>query len=169
MRLVALAPALLPHRWDAAVISESERDSCAGLIPAAASRPPGRGPAAAAGDARRAAASDEAAAAVANRGVVAVTAAADPTSIHMPDGGVVRVRVPGIDDFRDDVGAGDVFAAAFFVALGEGRTAPAAAAFANAAAAVRIAGAGANAIGDRTAVEERLAGAPETGPNLHQP
>ena len=169
MRLVALAPAMLPHRWDAAVISERERDSCAGLIPPAPSRTPGRRPAAAAGDARPAAASDEAGAAVANRGVVAVTAAADPTSVHMPDGRVARVRVPGIDDFRDDVGAGDVFAAAFFVALREGRTAPAAAAFANAAAAVRIAGTGANAIGDRTAVEQRLAAAPEMGPNLHQP
>jgi ribokinase len=79
------------------------------------------------------------------------------------------VRVPEIDDFRDDVGAGDVFAAAFFVALGEGRTPRAAAAFANAAAAVRIAGAGADAIGDRTAVEERLAASVETGPNPRQP
>ena len=60
MRLVALAPAMLPHRWDAAVISERERDSCAGLIPPAPSRTPGRPPAAAAGDARPAAASDEA-------------------------------------------------------------------------------------------------------------
>jgi sugar/nucleoside kinase (ribokinase family) len=62
-----------------------------------------------------------------------------------------------------------VFAAAFFVALREGRTARAAAAFANAAAAVRIAGTGADAIGDRTAVEERLAASPETRPDLPQP
>jgi sugar/nucleoside kinase (ribokinase family) len=51
-----------------------------------------------------------------------------------------------------------VFAAAFFVALREGRSAQAAATFANAAAAVRIAGDGAQAIGDRTAVEARLRG-----------
>jgi sugar/nucleoside kinase (ribokinase family) len=82
----------------------------------------------------------------------------------MPDGGVARVRVPAIEDFRDDVGAGDVFAAAFFIALREGRTPRAAAAFANAAAAVRIAGAGADAIGDRTAVEARLAASCDTRP-----
>jgi sugar/nucleoside kinase (ribokinase family) len=76
----------------------------------------------------------------------------------MPDGEVARVRVPVIEDFCDDVGAGDVFAAAFFVALHEGRPARAAAAFANAAAAVRIAGAGAGAIGDRAAIEARLGG-----------
>jgi sugar/nucleoside kinase (ribokinase family) len=154
---VALAPALLPERWDAVVISENERDSCTGLIPSPAPRPaPSREPAAAGGDAGPMAASDEAPSAVANRGLVAVTAAARPTSIHMPDGEVARVRVPVIDDFCDDVGAGDVFAAAFFVALHEGRSARAAAAFANAAAAVRIAGAGADAIGDRGAVEARL-------------
>ena len=68
------------------------------------------------------------------------------------------MQVPKIDDFCDDVGAGDVFAAAFFVALREGHPTRAAAAFANAAAAVRIAGAGADAIGDRTAIEARLGG-----------
>jgi hypothetical protein len=159
IRLVALAPALLPERWDAAVISETERESCTGLIPATASRrAASRGPAAADGDAGPTAVGDEAAPAVRSRGVVAVTAAAAPTSIHMPGGEVARVRVPVIEDFCDDVGAGDVFAAAFFVALHEGRPARAAAAFANAAAAVRIAGAGAGAIGDRTAIEARLGG-----------
>jgi hypothetical protein len=159
IRLVALAPALLPERWDAAVISETERESCTGLIPA--TQPRGarsRGAAAAGGGAGPTAASDQAAPAAANRGLVAVTAAAAPTSIHMPDGELARVRVPVIEDFCDDVGAGDVFAAAFFVALHEGRPARAAAAFANAAAAVRISGAGAEAIGDRTAVEARLGG-----------
>jgi sugar/nucleoside kinase (ribokinase family) len=156
---VALAPALLPERWDAAVISETERESATGLIPAAASpRAVSRGPAAADGDAGPTDAGDGAAPAVRSRGVVAVTAAAAPTSIHMPDGEVASVLVPVIEDFCDDVGAGDVFAAAFFVALHEGRPARAAAAFANAAAAVRIAGAGAGAIGDRTAVEARLGG-----------
>jgi hypothetical protein len=159
IHLVALAPALLPERWDAVVISESERESCSGLIPIARPRrAPSRGPAAPGGDARPTAASDEAVPAVTNRGVVAVTAAAAPTSIHMPDGEVARVRVPVIDDFCDDVGAGDVFAAAFFVALHEGRPPQAAAAFANAAAAVRISGTGADAIGDRATVEARLRG-----------
>jgi sugar/nucleoside kinase (ribokinase family) len=76
----------------------------------------------------------------------------------LPGGEIARVQVPEIDDFCDDVGAGDVFAAAFFVALREGHPARAAAAFANAAAAVRIAGAGAGAIGGRAAVEARLGG-----------
>ena len=159
IRLVALAPALLPEHWDAVVISEHERESCTVLIPPGARRrAPSRGGAVAGGDAGRTALSDEAASAVVDRGVVAVTAAARPTSIHMPDGEVARVKVPVIDELCDDVGAGDVFAAAFFVALHEGRSARAAAAFANAAAAVRIAGAGADAIGDRTAIEARLGG-----------
>jgi hypothetical protein len=157
IHLVALAPALLPERWDAAVISETERESATGLLHATASRRAvSRGPAAVDGDAGPTAPGDGGATAVRSRGVVAVTAAAAPTSIHMPDGEVARVRVPVIEDFCDDVGAGDVFAAAFFVALHEGRSARAAAAFANAAAAVRIAGAGAEAIGERAAVEARL-------------
>jgi sugar/nucleoside kinase (ribokinase family) len=76
----------------------------------------------------------------------------------MPDGEIARVQVPEIDDFCDDVGAGDVFAAAFFVALREGHSVRAAATFGNAAAAVRITGAGAGAIGARAAVEARLGG-----------
>jgi hypothetical protein len=158
IRLVALAPALLPRRWDAVVISETERESCARLIPDAPSpRAPTSGAPAGRG-ARPAPASDGAAPAVAHRGVVAVTAGAGPTSVHMPGGEIARVQVPEIDDFCDDVGAGDVFAAAFFVALREGHPARAAAEFANAAAAVRITGAGAGAIGGRAAVEARLGG-----------
>ena len=118
----------LPEELDAVVVSEHERPSCAGLI----------------SEATRAG------------GVVAVTAGADPTTILLPGGGVVRVKVPAIEDPRDDVGAGDVFAAAFFVALGEGQTPDSAAAFGNAAAAVRIGSDGANAIGDRPAVDARL-------------
>jgi 1D-myo-inositol 3-kinase len=118
----------LPENLDAVVVSEHERASCAGLIP----------------EATRAGA------------VVAVTAGADPTTILLPGGGVVHVNVPAIEDPSDDVGAGDVFAAAFFVALAEGQAPDSAAAFANAASAVRIGGEGANAIGDRPAVEARL-------------
>jgi 1D-myo-inositol 3-kinase len=88
--------------------------------------------------------------------VVAVTAAAAPTAIHLPGGEILHVEVPAIEDPGDDVGAGDVFAAAFFVALAEGRSALDAASFANAAAAVRIAGVGAGAIGERSAIEARL-------------
>lgn len=130
-RIVAcsLDVALLPARCDAAVLSESERESCATLLDAAARA---RAP------------------------IVAVTAAAAPTELHLPDGELARVAVPHVA-MCDDIGAGDVFAAAFFVALADGATPVAAASFANAAAAVRIAGNGPAAIGDRAAIEARIA------------
>ncbi len=125
----ALDLVLLPASCDAVVFSESERDSCAALLaPAARAQAP----------------------------VVAVTAAAAATELRAPDGEIVHVEVPYVR-MRDDLGAGDVFAAAFFVALADGATATDAAEFANAAAAVRIAGAGAGAIGDRAAVHARMA------------
>lgn len=95
--------------------------------------------------------------------VVAVTAGAQPIILRLP-GGELRVPVPPIARVQDDLGAGDVFAAALFVALREGRPPAEAAAFANAAAAVRIAGIGPGAIGDRWAIEARLsAGTPPAG------
>jgi 1D-myo-inositol 3-kinase len=115
-------------RCDAIVVSEEERPSCAGLIAAAA----GAG------------------------AVVAVTAGPWPNTILLPQGGVLQPAVPAVEDPRDDLGAGDVFAAAFFCALAEGRSPDGAAAFANAAAAVRMQGAGPGAIGERAAIEARL-------------
>jgi sugar/nucleoside kinase (ribokinase family) len=88
--------------------------------------------------------------------IVAITAAGAPTRIRLPGGEVLEVQVPPVEDPRDDLGAGDVFAAAFFVALREGQPPAEAASFANAAAAVRMRGVGAQAIGDRAAIEERL-------------
>jgi 1D-myo-inositol 3-kinase len=129
---VALDRALLPARCDAIVISRTERDSCASLL---------GGPGV---DRARGA-------------VVAVTAGASATELELPDGERARVAVAHVADVRDDIGAGDVFAAAFFIALSEGRRPREAASFANAAAAVRIAGSGANAVGERTAIESRLA------------
>jgi 1D-myo-inositol 3-kinase len=122
---VPLDPALLPVGGDAFVLSETERDSCESLN----ARPYGA--------------------------VVAITAAAEPTTIRLADGKLVRVRVPAIESPRDDIGAGDVFAAAFFSLLHEGRSPRDAAIFANAAAAVRISGFGPGAIGDRPTIEER--------------
>jgi sugar/nucleoside kinase (ribokinase family) len=110
------------------VLSEHERASCAELISAAGEQ----------------------------GATVAITAGADPIEILSPGGKVVRVAVPAIERPRDDLGAGDVFAAAFFVALAEGGVPAHAVAFANAAAAVRVNGVGADAIGDRAAVQERL-------------
>jgi sugar/nucleoside kinase (ribokinase family) len=88
----------------------------------------------------------------ASSGVIAVTAGSAPTSILLPDGSATRVPVPATAHPRDDLGAGDVFAAAFFMALREGRTPVEAAAYGNAAAAVRIASLGPGAVGDRAAI-----------------
>jgi hypothetical protein len=117
-----------PRRCDAIVLNEFELAPCAGLI----------------------------ASARAGGAVVAVTAEAAPTRVLLPAGDELGAPVPVVENPRDDVGAGDVFAAAFFLAVYEGRPAGDAAAFANATAAVRIAGMGASAIGDLAAVEERL-------------
>lgn len=91
--------------------------------------------------------------------LVAVTDEADPTELLLPDGTHTRVGVPAVDRMRDDMGAGDVFAAAFFLALADGEEPSVAAAFANAAAAIRIAGAGPDAVGDRAAIQARVAAA----------
>lgn len=121
-------PARIPVSCDAIVLSEAERTSCARLI----------------ADAARAGTT------------VAVTAGAAATTILLAGDHTLTVDVPPVESPGDDVGAGDVFAAAFFIALQEGRAAGAAADFANAAAAVRLSGAGAQAIGGRAAIEARL-------------
>lgn len=118
----------IPDRCDAVVLSEHEQASCAGLISST----------------------------METGTLVAVTAGASATTILLPGELTETVDVPAVEDPREDVGAGDVFAAAFFVALAEGETAGRAAAFANAAAGVRMGGASAEAIGGRTAVEARL-------------
>jgi sugar/nucleoside kinase (ribokinase family) len=128
---LALAPPpqeLLPERCDAVVLSAGERERCEDFL--ATAREDGA--------------------------IVAVTAGARPVTLLQPGGETLRVPVPVVERPRDDLGAGDVFAAALFVALHEGRPPAAAAAFANAAAAVRLAGSGPGAIGDRRAVEARL-------------
>jgi len=125
----ALDLELLPARCDAIVFSQSERECCAALLDPSSTRAP----------------------------IVAVTAAANAVELHVPRGEVAHVDVPSVEQMCDDIGAGDVFAAAFFVELAGGETPPAAAAVANAAAAVRIGAGGAAAIGDRRRVQERAA------------
>jgi hypothetical protein len=121
---------LLPEGCSAVVISEHERAACAPLLSAAT-----------------------------DAGVVlAITAGADATSVYLPDGTVAQVPAPAVADPRDDLGAGDVFAAAFFIALHEGHSPEQAASYGNAAAAIRIGGVGADAIGDRSAIEALVAG-----------
>ncbi len=144
--LVGLTPQGLARRWD------PETGEIA-LVPLAASALPGRCNAIAFSEAER-----ESCRALFDRGaIVAVTAGAGATEVHLRDGEVVHVPPVAIPHAQDDLGAGDVFAAAFFVALREGRAPAQAAAFGNAAAAVRIGGKGPQAIGDRTAIERLLA------------
>lgn len=90
------------------------------------------------------------------RTVLAVTDGAAPTELLLPGSEPVLLAVPAVERLRDDIGAGDVFAAAFFIALADGADAHAAAAFANAAAAVRLSGDGPSAIGGRAAIAARL-------------
>jgi sugar/nucleoside kinase (ribokinase family) len=132
-KAIVLAPAQaaaaeVARVCDAMVMSKDERASCANLIAPA----------------------EEAGA------VVAITAGASPTTVLGPGRRAIEVTVPAVEDHKDDVGAGDVFAAAFFVMLAQGRPPARAAAFANAAAAVRMAGTGAQAIGGSAAIESRL-------------
>jgi hypothetical protein len=118
-------PAAFPQRCDALVLSEVEQDSCAELVSQA----------------------------IRAGTVVAVTAGHHPTTVHVPGRGKLHVQTPATEEPGDDIGAGDVFAAAFFIALREGQPAANAAAFAAAAAALRIAGPGASAIAGRDAIE----------------
>ena len=88
---------------------------------------------------------------------VVLTAESRPSTILLPrDGGSLEVEVPPIAGSHEDLGAGDVFAAAFFVELSGGSPPERAVAFATAAAAVRIQGAGAAAIGAAQAIGARL-------------
>jgi sugar/nucleoside kinase (ribokinase family) len=122
------AAAALAGTCNALVLSEQERASCASLIATASSA----------------------------GAVVVVTAGAHPTTILASNGNALELDVPAVEDAVDDLGAGDVFAAAFFIALSDGRSPLDAASFANAAAAVRMRGADADAIGGRAAIAARL-------------
>jgi sugar/nucleoside kinase (ribokinase family) len=140
--LAALDPQAIPAHFDALVLSEAELAHSRWLI---ASRPD-----------EGVESQDAGSACVADHALVAVTAGAQPTLVYLPDGTVLETSVPAVAEPRDDLGAGDVFAAAFFVALHEGRSPADAAAYGNAAAAVRVAGTGAQAVGDRMAIETML-------------
>ncbi|HMD56408.1 MAG TPA: PfkB family carbohydrate kinase [Solirubrobacteraceae bacterium] len=116
----------LALRCDALVLSEDELASCAALFDAA----------------------------VGTGASVAITAGASPTKLFA-HGLAVELDVLDIGEAIDDLGAGDVFAAAFFIALAEGQGPASAAAFAHAAAALRVSGRGAQAIAARAAIDER--------------
>jgi hypothetical protein len=127
-------PEAFPMRCDAMVLSEVERDSSAELI----------------SQARREGA------------VVAITAGHRPTTVIGAGGEALSVQVPSAQASGEDLGAGDVFAAAFFVALHEGRPAQRAAAFAAAAAALRVGAAGTSGIAGREAIEARVSAAAQS-------
>lgn len=130
IQLVELDPGSLPERFDAAVISEQECCSCRALFAAAHRR----------------------------GAYVAVTAGSRPATVHLPGTdaeSVVQTSLPPPVALRDDLGAGDVFAAAFFIALADGQAPLEAATFGNAAAAVRIAGEGPGAIGGLETIAPR--------------
>jgi sugar/nucleoside kinase (ribokinase family) len=122
---------------DALVISEQERASCAPLLERA----------------------------LAGGALLAVTAGEQPTSILRPGAAeALELPVSEVAEPVDDIGAGDVFAAALFVGLAEGRSATQAAALGGAAAAIRLRAEGPQAIGHRARVEAALAEAPPGRP-----
>ncbi len=86
----------IARRCHAVVVNHHERASCARLI----------------------------AAATAAGALTAITAGASPTVVLRPHGqDELVLDVPPLERPVEDIGAGDVFAAAFFVALGDGRPA----------------------------------------------
>jgi 1D-myo-inositol 3-kinase len=125
---------------DAVVVNRQEREFCAALIAAAS----GAG------------------------ATVAITAGRRPSTILAADRSALELEVPPLERPADDLGAGDVFAAAFFIALADRRSPGDSANFANAAAAVRMQGVGADAIGRVAEIEARLraAAAAELGSAL---
>jgi sugar/nucleoside kinase (ribokinase family) len=98
--------------------------------------------------------------------IVSVTAEGGPNTLRLPGGSTVLVPVPPLGaPPAEDLGAGDVDAAALFVSLAQGSAPEDAARFANAAAAVRMLGRGSDAVGDRAAVLARLRSTEASAPH----
>ncbi|HEY1450391.1 MAG TPA: PfkB family carbohydrate kinase [Solirubrobacteraceae bacterium] len=88
--------------------------------------------------------------------VIAVTDEAGPTELLLAAQAPQRVDVPAVERMREDLGAGDVFAAAFFIGLADGKDPLRSATFANAAASLRVSGYGPAAVPTRAAIATRL-------------
>jgi 1D-myo-inositol 3-kinase len=88
--------------------------------------------------------------------LVAVTAGSKPTTLVLPDGERLEQAVTSLAHPMDDIGAGDVYASALFIALAEGQPPRSAAAFAGAAAAARMLGVGPQAVVGRAAIQSHL-------------
>ncbi|HEX4435278.1 MAG TPA: hypothetical protein VH061_00640 [Solirubrobacteraceae bacterium] len=117
----------LAEACDAVILSEQERSACETLI-----------------DRARIAGA-----------TVAITAGPGATEILLPAGGPLELSLESIEDPADDLGAGDVYAAAFFTALAGGLAAMEAGRLAGAAAALRMLGPGPGAIAHRPEIEAR--------------
>lgn len=128
IRSSALQPRMLPRRIDAVVLSQKERDDCEPLLDRSHSA----------------------------SALVAVTAGAGPIELRFADGQTTEARAIAVDRACDDLGAGDVFAAAFFIALQRAEPPASAARFASAAAATRVTGEGPAAVGRLKEIERLL-------------
>jgi sugar/nucleoside kinase (ribokinase family) len=115
------------ERCDAVVLSREEREACEQGIARARAR----------------------------GALVAVTAAEAETLLLPGSAGPLRIAVSPVADSVDDLGAGDVWAAALFVALADGTPPAEAAALAGAAASLRLRGAGPAAIATRAEIERQ--------------
>ncbi len=91
--------------------------------------------------------------------LVAVTAGPAETLLLAAEGGPLQIAAPPVAGPVDDLGAGDVYAAALFVALAGGSTPARAGRLAGAAASLRVAGAGPGAIAGRAEIEAQAASA----------
>ncbi len=91
--------------------------------------------------------------------LIALTAGEQPSTILAPGSEPIEQPVHAIERPADDLGAGDVYAAALFTGLAEGRRPAQAGALANAAATLRMTGTGAEAIARRPEIEAALPGA----------
>ncbi len=88
--------------------------------------------------------------------LLALTAGERPNTILAPGADPIVLAARPVALLADDLGAGDVYAAALFTGLAEGRTPAQAGALANAAAALRITGTGAQAVAGRSRIEAVL-------------
>ncbi len=127
--LVPPPPGLIPERCDALVLSAAERGSCAELL-------------------RRA---------HAGGAILAVTAGAQPTELHLPDGERLRIPVPPLERPPTTSARATSSPPPSSSPCTRASAPGEAAAFAHAAAAVRLGGIGPAAIGGRAAIEARLA------------
>jgi sugar/nucleoside kinase (ribokinase family) len=91
--------------------------------------------------------------------LVAVTDGPAETLLLEPDGGAVELAVATVEETSDDLGAGDVYAAALFAALAGGAPPRTAAGLAAAAAALRLRGSGPGAVARRAEIEAQAASA----------